>query len=240
MEQLPRTQKDARWAFNVYLILGALFICSLVVSNLIFQKFFYWDFLGYHFEISVGILPYPVTFLITDLISEIYGKKRANQVVTAGVFASFFSLLIVYVSDVVPATAWSPIDNTLFSKVFGATAIAVLASMLAYLFAQYLDIQLFHFWKKLTKGKHLWLRNNFSTFLSQSVDTLTVLLLLCSFGKIDWALFGGLLLSGFLFKVLVAVCDTPFLYAGVHAFRRRFGLAQGEELTVAFQSQQEK
>ncbi len=226
-------RKDLLSAQRIYLILGALFIASLVVSNLIFQKFFYWDFFGiYTFEISVGILPYPITFLITDIISEVYGKKKANQVVTAGIFASFFSLLIIYTSAAVPATDWSPIDDALFDKVFGATAIAVLASMLAYLFAQYIDIQIFHFWKRLTKGKHLWIRNNFSTFFSQFIDTFTVLFLLCSFEKIDWALFGGLLLSGFLFKVLVAACDTPLLYASVFALRKRFGLKMGEEIEM--------
>jgi len=223
--------KDKLKAQKIYMILSALFIASLVVSNLIFQKFFYWDFFGlYTFEISVGILPYPVTFLVTDIISEVYGKKKANQVVTTGIFASFFSLLIIYSADAVPATTWSPISDSLFEKVFGATAIAVFASMAAYLLAQYIDIQLFHFWKKLTKGKHLWLRNNFSTFLSQFVDTFSVLFLLCSFGKIDWELFGGLLLSGFLFKVLIAALDTPFLYAAVYGLRRIFKLKPAEEL----------
>ena len=223
--------KDQLFAQKIYLILGALFVSSLVASNLIFQKFFYWDFFGlYTFEISVGILPYPITFLITDIISEIYGKRKANQIVTIGIFASFFSMLIVFISGMVPATDWSPISDTLFNKVFGATAIAVLASMLAYLFAQYIDIQLFHFWKRLTKGKHLWLRNNFSTFLSQFVDTFTVLILLCSFGKIEWKLFSSLLLSGFLFKVLIAALDTPLLYLAVYAFRNRFDLAMGEEI----------
>ncbi len=223
--------KNMLKAQQIYMILSALFIASLVVSNLIFQKFFYWDFFGlYTFEISVGILPYPVTFLITDIISEVYGKKKANLVVTTGIFASFFSLLIVYASDVVPATSWSPINNALFSRVFGATAIAVFASMVAYLLAQYIDIHIFHFWKRLTKGKHLWLRNNFSTFLSQFVDTFSVLFLLCSFGKIDWELFGGLLLSGFLFKVLIAALDTPFLYAAVYGLRSLFNLKPAEEL----------
>jgi len=223
--------KDKLKAQQIYMILSALFIASLVVSNLIFQKFFYWDFFGlYTFEISVGILPYPVTFLITDIISEVYGKKKANLVVTTGIFASFFSLLIVYAADAVPATTWSPIGNSLFEKVFGATAIAVFASMVAYLLAQYIDIQLFHFWKRLTKGKHLWIRNNFSTFLSQFVDTFSVLFLLCSFGKLDWELFSGLLLSGFLFKVLIAALDTPFLYLAVYQLRKLFNLKPAEEL----------
>ena len=230
--------KDKLAAQRIYLLLGALFITSLVVSNLIFKKFFYWypfdiEIFGTKlFEISVGILPYPITFLITDLISEIYGKKKANQVVVAGIFASFFSMLIVYVSNAVPATSWSPVQNDMFSEVFGSTAIAVLASMLAYLFAQFIDIQIYHFWKGLTKGKHLWLRNNFSTFLSQFVDTATVLLLLCSFGEIAWAQFAGLLIAGFLFKVMIAALDTPFLYLGVYLFRKRFNLKVNEEIQL--------
>ena len=94
MNPKPLSAKDKSFAFNIFLILAAIFISSLVVSNLIFQKFFSWDFLGwYNFEISVGILPYPITFLVTDLISEIYGKKKANQVVITGIFASAFSFL---------------------------------------------------------------------------------------------------------------------------------------------------
>ena len=98
------TLKDKLLAQRIYILLGALFITSLVVSNLIFQKFFYWhpfnvEIFGANlFEISVGILPYPITFLITDLISEIYGKKNANQVVITGIFASIFSLLIILIA----------------------------------------------------------------------------------------------------------------------------------------------
>ena len=230
---------DRKVASRIYMYLAALFITSLVVSNLIFQKFFYWYPFGdvqvfgaNLFEVSVGILPYPITFLITDVISEIYGQKKANRVVTAGIFASFFSLLIVWISSEAPATDYSPIGDEVFTNVFGATVIAVFASMMAYLLAQYIDIHIFHFWKRLTKGKYLWLRNNFSTFSSQFVDTFTVLFLLCSFGKIDWSLFKGLLISGFLFKVLVAAIDTPFLYLFVFLFRKRFGLKVGEEIEL--------
>ncbi|CAI8334922.1 MAG: Uncharacterised protein [Formosa sp. Hel3_A1_48] len=232
------TLKDKVLAQRLYLILGILFITSLVVSNLIFKKFFYYypfDFSVFGvklFEISVGILPYPITFLITDLISEIYGKKKANEVVVGGIFASFFAMGIIYVANVAPATDWSPVSDDLFSTVFGGTAIAVLASMLAYLFAQFVDIQIYHFWKKLTQGKHLWLRNNCSTFLSQFLDTATVLLLLCAFGEIGWDLFGGLLLAGFLFKVLIAALDTPFLYLGVFLFRKRFKLDINQEIEL--------
>ncbi|GAA4894255.1 hypothetical protein GCM10023311_18660 [Flaviramulus aquimarinus] len=232
------TLKDKLTAQRIYILLGALFITSLVVSNLIFQKFFYWypfdiEIFGSKlFEISVGILPYPITFLITDLISEIYGKKRANDVVVVGIFASIFSLLIIFAADAVPATSWSYVKDDMFKTVFGNSMIAVFASMLTYLFAQFVDIQIYHFWKRLTKGKHLWIRNNFSTWFSQFVDTFTIVFLLCSFGIIDWVNFKGLLVSGFLFKVIVAACDTPFLYLGVYLFRKRFNLKVNEEIDL--------
>ena len=226
------TIKDKRLANNIYLILAALFVASLVASNLIFQKFFYWEPFGiYRFEVSVGILPYPITFLITDLLSEIYGKKKANQVVIAGIFASFFSMLIILMADFAPAIESSPINNETFHQVFGLSPLAVFASMMAYLFAQFIDIKIFHFWKKLTKGKHLWLRNNFSTFASQFIDTFTVVFLLCTFKILPWSIFTSLLISGFLFKVIVAILDTPLLYGFVYLFRKRFNLGINDEIT---------
>lgn len=226
-----RKGKLREQAERLYLILAALFIASLVAGNLIFQKFFYWDFFGLHtFEISVGILPYPITFLITDIISEIYGKKKANQVVLAGLFATLFVLGIVTISNAVPATSWSPVNDATFGRVFGLTGAAVSASMVAYLLAQFIDIRIYHFWKNYTAGKHLWLRNNASTITSQLVDTASVLLLLCFFGAIKWELFWTLLWSGFLFKVLVAAADTPLLYFFVGIIKKYFGLGVNEEI----------
>ncbi|MEQ8909131.1 MAG: queuosine precursor transporter [Vicingaceae bacterium] len=220
-----------RQAERLYMILGALFIASLVAGNLIFQKFFHWRlFDWYTFEISVGILPYPITFLITDIISEIYGKKKANQVVISGLFATVFVLGIVWLSNLVPATSWSPINDEIFNKVFGLTGVAVSASMIAYLLAQLIDIRIYHFWKNLTQGKHLWLRNNASTMTSQFVDTASVLLLLCAFGAIEWSRFSNLLLNGFLFKVLVAALDTPLLYLFVGLIKKHFNLSVNQEL----------
>ena len=229
-------QKDKQLADRIYLILAALFIASLVTSNLIFQKFFYWypfnmEVYGVKlFEVSVGLLPYPLTFLITDILSEIYGKRKANEVVIAGIFASFFSLLIIYVSKEVPATSWSQVNDNTFVNVFGAAPLAVLASMMAYLFAQFIDIRVYHFWKDFTQGKHLWLRNNFSTFSSQFIDTATVLIVLCSFGIINWDKFWGLMISGVVFKMIIALLDTPFLYVAVYYFKKRFNLKINEEI----------
>ena len=232
------TVKNKLLGQKIYLILGALFITSLVVSNLIFQKFFYWHpfdikLFGVDlFILSVGILPYPITFLITDLISEIYGKQKANQMVTVGIFASVFSIIIISVADSLPAITDSPVGDALFSKVFGSTIIAVFASMITYLLAQYIDIRIYHFWKNLTNGRMLWLRNNFSTFFSQFVDTFTITFLLCLFEVLKWDQFTGLLISGFLFKIIIALIDTPFLYLGVYLFRKKFNLKVNEEIDI--------
>ena len=236
------------WQDRIYLLLGGIFIASLISSNLIFQKFFFWTpfaFLAnsdsgnwlswlseYTFELSVGILPYPITFLVTDIISEIYGREKANRVVMVGFISSIFIMGVVMVGDMVSATQWSPVDDSVFHRVFGLFGPAVFASMTAYITAQFIDIRIFHFWKQKTNNRHLWLRNNGSTIFSQLIDTLSVLFLLCSFGVIDWVRFYPLLLNGFLFKVLVALIDTPFFYLFSHLLRNFFGLKLGEELEI--------
>ena len=212
---------------RIYLILAGIFIASLVSCNLIFQKFFTWTPFGlYTFELSVGILPYPITFLVTDLISELYGKKKADQVVVSGLIASVFVMGVVLLANYVPNTSWSPVNSELFEKVFGLQGPAVFASMIAYLSAQFIDVRVFHFWKKLTKGKHLWLRNNGSTFVSQFVDTAAVLILLCSAGAIEWSRFLPLLENGFLFKIIVALIDTPIIYGVIYLLKGKIEIAK--------------
>jgi len=104
--------------------------------------------------------------------------------------------------------------------------------MLTYLFAQLIDIRVYHFWKKLTNGKHLWLRNNFSTFTSQFIDTFTIVSLLIIFEILPQDKFLVLIVSGFLFKVMVAILDTPLLYLFVWLFRKKFNLKVGEEIKI--------
>ena len=215
---------------RLYLILAGIFIASLVSSNLIFQKFFTWTPFGlYTFEISVGILPYPITFLVTDLLSELYGKKKANQVVIAGLVASVFVMGIILLANALPQKDGSPVDSETFNRVFGLYGPAVFASMVAYLTAQFIDIRMFHFWKRLTKGKHLWLRNNASTIISQLVDTASVLFLLCLVGVFGWHEFFPLFKMGFIFKVLVALFDTPVIYGVIHLLKGKVDIAPYQE-----------
>lgn len=215
---------------QTYIVFVGLFIAALVSCNLIFKKFFSYEIFGsYAFEQSVGILPYPLTFLVTDILSEVFGRRRANQAVIAGFFASIFVLVILWIADSAPAASFSTrengwVDSSTFHHVFGQAWRAFLASMTAYLVAQYLDIRFFHFWRRLTNGRHLWLRNNASTVSSQVVDTGLVLGLLASLGQegVTWESFPRLFLNGVGFKIAVAAADTPLFYLAVILLRRRF------------------
>ncbi|NVB42195.1 queuosine precursor transporter [Pseudenhygromyxa sp. WMMC2535] len=213
---------------QTYLILAGLFIAALVACNLIFQKFFTVEIPlpwggSRTLSQSVGIIAYPLTFLVTDILSEIYGAKRANQVVVAGLVASVFTTVLVELADIAPSAPFGIGDET-FHQVFGLSKVAVFASMAAYLTAQFIDIRLFHFWRKLTHGKHLWLRNNGSTIASQLVDTFVVLALLASFGAagITWEVVPRLFLDGLIFKWTFAALDTPLFYLAVYVLERRF------------------
>lgn len=217
----------------VFVVLAAIFIASLVTCNLIVQKFFLWEPFGLrnYFYLSVGILPYPLTFLVTDILSECYGKRRANQVVMAGLGASVFVVAVILVAVRIPSIGSVDLAtgelieperfDAMFHQIFGTTGRAVAASMAAYLFAQLVDIRVFHFWRRLTKGKHLWLRNNGSTMFSQLVDTSLVVTLLF-FGTAKQGQIPQMILAGWTFKALVALADTPLFYAAVAVFKRRY------------------
>ena len=218
-------------AERLYYILGALFITALITCNLIANKFVSID-LGFKvFVISAGVLPYPITFLITDILSELYGQKRTTQVVLAGLVASVFVLFILWLGAQFPSIDGSIVDDAVYNAVFQNAWRVIAASMLAYLFAQLIDVRLFHFWKKLTNGKKLWVRNNFSTILSQGVDTTMVVVVLFA-GVENWSTMGGYIADGWLFKIIFAAFDTIIIYLIMFWARRYFKLSVGEEIRL--------
>lgn len=230
-------------ALLIYILLSGIFISCLISCNLIFLKFFSLkiSFLNITFTQSVGLIAYPITFLVTDIVSEIYGKKKANFLVISGIISSIVVLGLIFIADFLPAANWSipenkKVDDEIFHLVFGQFGIAMAASLFTYLVCQLIDIRIFHFWKKLTKGKYLWLRNNFSTITSQLVDTFLILFLLMSLspeeGLQNWSDLKKLFLNGFLFKILVALIDTIPLYLLVNLLRKKFNLKQGEEVML--------
>tara|TARA_B100000700_G_C14795076_1_gene737814 strand:+ start:233 stop:904 length:672 start_codon:yes stop_codon:yes gene_type:complete len=221
------TRKDSDF---IYICLAAIFISALVTCNLIANKFVTVD-LGFHvFIVSAGILPYPITFLVTDILSEIYGQKKTNRVVIAGFIASLFVLLFLWLGSQFTSISSSPVDNDTYNMVFRNAWRVIGASMVAYLTAQMLDVRVYHFWKRYTKGKHLWLRNNGSTIASQLVDT-TLVISVLFVGVWSSNQILGAIVDGFIFKMLCALIDTPIIYLLTSYLRDCFDLKFGEELS---------
>jgi hypothetical protein len=225
----------------VFLVLSGLFLGTLGMLNILgisrFVNIFAWE--DFAVTVAVGVLPYPLTFLCTDLISELYGKRRANQVVWVGLLLNLWVIFIVWLGGILPGfEATDPATGELvrdaagrlpvFFEIRNLTFGAVTASMIAYLTAQFVDVQLFHFWKNLTQGKYLWLRNNGSTLISQLVDTTSVVLIthfLASALPIDpdQSLVPQLIRFigyGYAFKLVAALLDTGPFYLCVHWLSR--------------------
>lgn len=236
---------------RVFLVLAGTFLCAMTLLNVIGITRFVQ--LG-PMALAVGVLPYPLTFLCTDLVCELYGKARANFLVSVGLGLNFFILFVLFLGNSipsVPAESMPPwqiiqlaapvalpsgevVENSigLYQLIYATTSGAVFASMLAYIAAQYCDVQLFHFWRRVTKGKYLWVRNNFSTLMSQMVDSVMVVTVTfgAAFfrGDIAAATLGTLILSNYLFKATVALLDTGPFYFAVYRLRQYLHLAEGE------------
>lgn len=225
------SSKNKNAELGLFIILTSLFIAALITCNLIANKFVSIN-LGFKtFIVSAGILPYPLTFLITDILSEIYGRKMTNRVVMSGFFASMMVLLFLWLGSQPSAIESSPVSNDTYNIVFRNAWRVMAASMIAYLSAQFLDVRLFHFWKNLTKGKHLWLRNNASTIGSQFVDT-TLVICVLFIGEWSSGAIVQAIIDGWTFKMLCAFIDTPIFYIASSYLRSKFSLKLNEEVVL--------
>jgi hypothetical protein len=226
---------------RVFLVLAGLFLGSMTMLNILgISRFIDLSFEIFGFEIpmwlAVGVLPYPITFLCTDFISEIYGKRRANFVVWVGLLLNLWVVFFLWLAGALPPeitldanSGLPPTDHYDFAffRIRMLTMGAVMASMVAYLAAQFCDVSLFHFWKKLTHGRHLWLRNNGSTLVSQFVDSFAVITITHFFAHalpVDaalpiWPQLWVFIGSGYVFKMVIALLDTLPFYLGVHWLR---------------------
>lgn len=234
---------------RVFLLLAGFFLCAMTMLNIIGITRFVQ--LG-PMALAVGVLPYPLTFLCTDLVSELYGRARANFLVTVGLILNFFIIGTMWLGSLIPSASQQPpwqliqlaesvfLPNgsevtgsvELYTLLYATTSGAVFASMMAYIAAQYCDVFLFHFWKRLTKGKHLWLRNNGSTIISQGVDSFMVITVTFGAqflaGAITLPALLVLMGSNYLFKLFCALADTLPFYVCVHYLTRYMELTDEE------------
>lgn len=218
------------------LFLSAIFISSMTMLNLLgTSKFLNLSFNFYGLEIpiilAVGVLPYPITFLCTDLISEIYGEKKASELVWTGLIVNIWLAAILWLGGVLPGftTNESSINSSnAFMTIRSLSLGTITASMIAYFCAQYSDVKIFHFLKKVTKGRCLWIRNNGSTMISQLIDTICVICITHFLTKSipipgDKSEIEGLIMLisyAYIFKFIIAILDTPILYISVKFLRK--------------------
>jgi len=227
---------------RVFLVLAGLFLASMTMLNILgVSRFVDLSITVFGLRIpmvlAVGVLPYPLTFLCTDFISELYGRRRASFVVWVGLLLNLWVVAFVWLGGALPpapaldpATGLPALDayDYAFYRIRMLTMGAVVASMIAYLSAQLCDVFLFHFWKRLTRGRHLWLRNNGSTLVSQFVDTFAVIAITHFYAhaipldpeRAPWPQLWIFIASGYAFKVVVALLDTIPFYLGVRWLSR--------------------
>jgi len=196
---------------KVQVLLG-VFIAAIIGANLLGTKIAdFWLFIA-----SVGIFMYPVTFLITDIVEDVFGKEKVKGFVVAGLVSLILVMLFTVLSILLPPAERYPF-NEQFLMVFNPSIRIMIAGLVAFLLAQCHDIWAFNFWKSKTKGRFLWLRNNLSTIVSQFIDT-TLFMFIAFYmatPKYTVDFIFALIIPYYLLKIIVALCDTPFVYLGV-------------------------
>jgi uncharacterized integral membrane protein (TIGR00697 family) len=186
-------------------LLQSLFVSGLVVANIIAAKVV----VIWNLVVPAAIIIYPFTFLLTDIIGELYGKEEASRTVWYGLLASVFAMVIIYVGMLLPVAPFMPEKQSAYEMLLGPNRRIVLASLLAYLCSQRHDVWAFHHLKHLTKGRHKWLRNNLSTMASQLVDTV-IFIGLAFWGTVPHL--EKMILGQYVIKVLIAWAETPLFY----------------------------
>ena len=200
----------------MYLIsLAVIFTTLLLTANISAVKIIAIGSEG----IDAGIIAYPLTFLISDVISEVYGRKTTTKIIWLGFLANLLMISIIYVAGILPsATFWN--DQQSYDQILGAVPRIVIASMVAYLVSQNHDVLAFEMWKKVTGGKFLWFRNNASTVVSQGIDT-TIFILIAFVGIYSFDDILNMIWITYLIKIFVAIIDTPLVYILVNIVRRK-------------------
>jgi len=199
----------------ILVVLATLFATCLIAANIIAVKLVS---IGGWF-IPAGVIAYPLTFLFTDVIAELYGRKIASRVVWVGFGVSVLMVILVFGGGLLPpAPSWE--DQSAYESIFSMLSRITLASMIAYLVSQHHDVFAFHFWRRKTKGRFLWLRNNASTMVSQALDT-GLFITIAFWGVYSTEILLNMLRTQYIIKLAIAACDTPFCYMLVGLLRGR-------------------
>lgn len=210
----------------VLAVLATLFVTCLITANIITVKLIsIWGWV-----VPAGIIAYPLTFLFTDVIAELYGRKTASRIIWLGFGASILMVILVVGGRfLTPASFWE--GQAAYESILGMVPRIVLASMVAYLASQHHDVFAFHFWRQKTKARFLWLRNNASTMVSQAVDT-GLFITIAFWGTVSNSVLVNMLVTQYVIKLVIAALDTPFCYLMVHLLKSKVKPLAGAEAVV--------
>jgi len=213
---------------KLYTVLSSVFLSALILAEITGGKLLQVrtsDSLA--FTMTMGVIPFPVTFIVTDIINEYFGRRGIRFITFVGMSMVLFVLLLLQIDMAIPAASISPVTDEAFNAVFGISARIIVGSLTAYLIGQLVDISVFHFVRKRTGGRLLWLRATGSTVVSQLIDSFVVLFIAFS-GTLAVSDIVSVGVTNYLYKFGIAVAITPLLYV-VHSLVDRY---LGEDLAT--------
>ncbi|HEU5075137.1 MAG TPA: queuosine precursor transporter [Polyangiaceae bacterium] len=215
--------------YKLFVVLAGVFTTCLVVGDIIGGKLVQTALFGQTITLTVGMIPFPVTFLLTDLLNEFYGKRAARFVTWVGfamallAYAFIFIALQIPMAEMTRSSSWDGVTQPAFDNVFDGSKRMIVASLVAYLIAQFTDIGVFHLLRRRTRGRFLWLRATGSTVISQAIDTFTISMV-AWYGLLGMGDIVNIMVSSYTLKFVIALGLTPAIYAGHALVQRLLGL----------------
>lgn len=218
---------DAR--LNLFITLVAVFMVCLVVGDIIGGKLTSFHLFGREWVYSVGQIAFPVTFILTDILNEFYGRKVVRRITYLAFFMVGLTFCIIYLSSLLPWAPftrdpkWTGVNESQFTSIFTQATKIQIASMIAFLIGNLVDIWVFFFFKKLTGNKMLWLRSTGSTAVSQLIDTFVISAFIW-LGKVGFSMYLTIVFTSYVIKLTAAIVVTPVIYGLHELIEKKYGI----------------
>lgn len=219
---IAQTRRDL-----VYLALAGFFVTNAILGEVTGGKLFS---LG-PFTLSIGVIPWPVVFLTTDLINEYFGREGVRRLTFMTIGLIIYAFIILFLAMQVPAAAFSPVSDAQFAAVFGQSLWIIAGSVVAFGISQLVDVAVFWLVRHRTGGRFLWMRATGSTVVSQLIDSIVIIgIAFWLPGKVQTSEFLAVAASNYSYKFLIAVGMTPVIYAAHSLIDRFLGLEEARQL----------
>lgn len=211
----------------VYLALAGFFVTNAILGEVTGGKLFTFGV----FTLSIGVIPWPVVFIATDLINEYFGREGVRRLTLMTIALIVYAFIVLFLAMQVPAASFSPVTDAQFQAVFGQSLWIIVGSVTAFALSQLVDVGVFWLVRHRTGGRFLWMRATGSTVVSQLIDSIVIIgIAFWLPGKVKTSEFLQVAASNYSFKLLIALGTTPLLYAGHAAIDRFLGIEEAHQL----------